>query len=215
MTTITGYTALVSAAPSIAILKNSAVTRRPTSPAMTDGQSRSSSLTRPFNMVDETSNSAVVLLCGIPASGKSTLSKEIHRYVLKTRGDTIHVIYVCYDNFIPRDLKLNNAFAGSQLADKLCEEDIAKEQTNSRSDSNAIESSNYSLWKHYRRILLVAVDRLLNIMKNKNNEFRFDSYDSTSEIEGLPPFHMFWKTFQENLSKEITNCSCFCPNDCR
>ncbi|KAK2572332.1 hypothetical protein P5673_002559 [Acropora cervicornis] len=166
-------------------------------------------------MVDETSNSAVVLLCGIPASGKSTLSKEIHRYVQKTRGDTIHVIYICYDNFIPRDLNLNNAFAGSQLADKLCEEDIAKEQTNSRSDSNAIESSNYSLWKHYRRILLVAVDRLLNIMKNKNNEFRFNSDDSTSEIEGLPPFHMFWKTFQENLSKEITNCSCFSPNDCR
>lgn len=166
-------------------------------------------------MADETSNSAVVLLFGIPASGKSTLSKEIHRYAKKTRGDTIHVIYICYDDFIPRDLNLNNAIAGSQLPDKLYEEDIAKEQTKCRSESNTIESSNYSLWKHYRRILLAAVDRLLNTMKNKNNEFRFDSYNSTSEIEGLPPFHMFWKTFHENLSKEITNCSCFSPMDCR
>lgn len=214
MTTITGYAAVGSAPPSIAILNNKAVTRLSTSPAVTDGQSRSSSLTKTFNMADETSNSTVVLLCGIPASGKSTLSKEIHRYVQKTRGDTIHVIYICYDDFIPRDLNLNEAIAGSQLPDKVYE-DIAEEQNNSQPESNTTKSLNYSLWKHYRRLLLVTVDRLLNVIKNKNNEFLVDSFDKTSETDGLPSFHVFWNAFQENLSRENRNCSCFSPNGCR
>ena len=164
----------------------------------------------------EHSNAAVVLLCGIPASGKSTLASEIQRYVRNTRGDTVHVLYICYDDLIPPDLDLNDDIAGRQLLGRDSPK-IAEEQNDTRLVSNVIDFSKDSLWKQYRRRILEAVDRILNMIKSKKKENSFDlsANGDGPEREGLPSFSEFWNIFKQNLSKENRKCPCFTSADSR
>ena len=174
-------------------------------------------------MADEGCQTAVVLLCGIPASGKSTLARNIQRHAQKTRGDVIHVIYVCYDDFIPVDLDLNESIDTSQLHDKNYAERIADENSVKKDDTcsfyGVMDSTNYSLWKQYRRRIIEAVDGILKIIESKDlhTKSSFDAGvdDDGLEMEGLPSFRDFLKTFQNIMAREERNCSCFTSTDGR
>lgn len=167
-----------------------------------------------FNMADI----AVVLLCGIPASGKSTLAEKIQQYVQETRGDTMHVIYVCYDDFIPPDLDVYGSVDSTQLRDseRIVDENGA-DQGDTCSVDGAVNSSKYSLWKQYRKLVLEAVERVLNLIRSKDQTVRFDACVDVDglKLEGLPSFQEFWNIFKESISKEGRKCSCFSSSDCR
>ena len=49
-------------------------------------------------------DSCFIIFCGIPASGKSTLAKELIHKDWKIRGKFVHFIYINYDDFIPENL---------------------------------------------------------------------------------------------------------------
>lgn len=179
-----------------------------------------------FNMADEGYQTAVVLLCGIPASGKSTLARNIQRHVQKTRGGIMHVIHVCYDDFIPVDLDLNESKLiddTSQLHDENYAERITDENSVKKGDTcsffGTMNSAKYSLWKQYRRRVIEAVDGILKIIESKDlyTESSFDAGVDMDglEMEGLPSFREFWKTFQNIMAREERNCSCFASTDRR
>jgi predicted kinase len=45
-----------------------------------------------------------LILCGIPASGKSTLAKDLIQKEWKIAGKYVHFVYINYDDFIPENL---------------------------------------------------------------------------------------------------------------
>lgn len=174
-----------------------------------------------FNMADESCRSAVVLLCGIPACGKSTLARKIQQHIQKTRGDSMHVIHVCYDDFIPPDLDFNESSGTSKPGNENDYEEITHENSVEKGDPLSLNggnnSSKYSLWKQYRRRILDAVDAVLNMIENKDKGGGFHTHGSAGvdelELEGLPSFREFWNTFLTLLSKDERNCSCFSSFD--
>ena len=163
-------------------------------------------------MANESCGVAVVLLCGIPASGKSTLAKKVQEHVQKTRGDALHVIHVCYDDFIPSNLDVNEVIDASH-------ENSGDEKNNTQSFDGAIGSSKYPLWKQYRKRVLEVVHRVLNIIEKqeKTNEIDFNSSVVVDglKMEGLPSVNEFWNAFQKRVSGDKINCSCFMSIDCR
>jgi len=172
-------------------------------------------------MADEGCGTAVVLLCGIPASGKSTLAKKVQQYVQKTKGDALHVIHVCYDDYIPSDLDVNDSIDGSQVrGEKDLERITDKNNTENSNPHNlygTVNSSKYSLWKQYRKRILEVVERVLNMIEFKDNVVRLDASVGEGELhtEGLPSFQEFWENFQKRISSEERNCSCIMSSDCR
>ena len=173
-------------------------------------------------MADEGCQTALVLLCGIPASGKSTLAGKLQRHVQKTRGDVMHAIHVCYDDFIPVDLDLNESIASSQLHDENDSERIADENSIKKVDTcsfyGGMDSSKYSLWKQYRKRIIETVDRVLNRIESKDIEsssFDASVHGDGLEMEELPSFREFWDTVQSVMSREERNCPCFTSTDGR
>ena len=179
------------------------------------------SLSPCFHMADENCRSAVVLLCGIPACGKSTLARTIQQHIQKIRGDSMHVIHVCYDDFIPPDLDFNESSGTSKPGNENDCEEITHENSVQKGDplslNGGYNSSKYSLWKQYRRRILYAVGTVLNMIENKDKDDGFHTHAGTGvdelEPEGLPSFREFWKTFLTLLSKDERNCSCFSSFD--
>ena len=49
-----------------------------------------------------------LILCGIPASGKSTLARDLIEKDWKIAGKYVHFVYVDYDEFIPENLPVND-----------------------------------------------------------------------------------------------------------
>ncbi|KAL9983574.1 hypothetical protein ACROYT_G005769 [Oculina patagonica] len=164
-------------------------------------------------MADESCRSAVLLICGIPASGKSTFARKLQQYVHKTKGDTIHTIRVCYDDLIPSDLDVN------QLQNDLEEAPGDKNSVEKSEESSLDGSSNpskYSLWKQFRKRTLEAVEKLVDMIENNLYKVEADSSDVEElEMEGLPTFQEFWDIFVKNISTEERRCSCITSKDWR
>lgn len=162
-------------------------------------------------MADERSHSAaVILICGIPASGKTTFTTNLRRYMQKTKGDSVHTIHVCYDDFIPSDLDVYGSSVAQHLQNNLEE----------MSDENSIEinSSKYSLWKKFRKLALEAVEKVMNIIENNLKKDETDESKTEweeLEMEGLPSFQEFWRIFVQSISMEERKCSCIAVNDWR
>jgi hypothetical protein len=49
-----------------------------------------------------------LILCGIPASGKSTLARDLIHKDWKIAGKCVHFIHINYDDFIPETLPVND-----------------------------------------------------------------------------------------------------------
>ena len=164
-------------------------------------------------MADERSQSAVILICGIPASGKTKFTTDLRRYMQKTKGDSVHTIHVCYDDFIPSDLDVYGVYGSS----------IAKHHQNNLEempDENSIEinSSKYSLWKKFRKLALEAVEKVMNMIENNLKKDETDESKTEGEelgMEGLPSFQEFWRIFVQSISMEERKCSCIAVNDWR
>lgn len=164
-------------------------------------------------MADERSHSAVILICGIPASGKTMFTTDLRRYMQKTKGDSVHTIHVCYDDFIPSDLDVYGVYGSS----------IAKHHQNNLEempDENSIEinSSKYSLWKKFRKLALEAVEKVMNMIENNLKKDETDESKTEGEelrMEGLPSFQEFWRSFVQSISMEERKCSCIAVNDWR
>lgn len=172
-------------------------------------------------MADESCRSAVLLICGIPASGKSTFTIKLQQYAQKTKGDSIHAIHVCYDDLIPSDLDVYRTNSANQLQSDL-EDTPNKESVESGEgsplDAN-INAAKYSLWKQFRKRTLEAVEKVVNMVQNnlcgdETDRSRTD-VDEQLEMEGLPTFQEFWNIFQTNISRDERGCSCITSNDWR
>ena len=161
-----------------------------------------------FNMADKSCRVALVLLCGIPASGKSTLASKLQDYVKKTRGNTMHVIHVCYDDFIPFDLELNEGAVYVSRNYDLVHENSSEQESNPPLFDGANVFFKYSLWKQYRKLVLETVDRALNMIENQHENAFIDD----QIVEGFPSVDEFWSILQK--SQKI-NCSCFISTECR
>lgn len=161
-----------------------------------------------FKMADASCRVALVLLCGIPASGKSTLASKLQDYVKKTRGNTMHVIHVCYDDFIPFDLDLNEGAVYVSRNYDLVQENSSEQESNTPLFDGANGSFKYSLWKQYRKLVLETVDRALNTIENQHE----NTFTDDLMAERFPSVDEFWSILQK--SQKI-NCSCFISTDCR
>ena len=192
-------------------------------PEKDDGEFVPASLDPLFNMADGGSRPvALLLICGIPASGKSTFASYLQRHMQKTKGDSLHAIHVCYDDLIPSDLDVYGS-AGSFA--KQCQKDLEE-----RTDDNSVEKnegspfgdsinpSKYSLWKQFRKLTLEAVDKIMNMMENNlNKDETFGPKTEVEELEmkGLPTFQDFWNLFLKSISTEERKCSCIASSDWR
>lgn len=161
----------------------------------------------PFNMADESCRIVLVLLCGIPASGKSTLASKLQDYVKKTREDTMHVIHVCYDDFIPIDLELNEGAVDVSRNYDLVLENSGEQGSNNPLFDDANGFFKYSLWKQYRKLVLETVDLALNTIENQQENAFIDD----QRVEAFPSVDEFWSVLQK--SQKIS-CSCFISTDC-
>lgn len=173
-------------------------------------------------MADEGCRSAVLLICGIPASGKSTFATELQRYMQKTKGDSVHTIYVCYDDLIPSDLDVHGSprSVAKQLQNDLEErtDDNSVEKDEGSPFGGSINPSKYSLWKQFRKLILEAVDKIMNMIENNLNKDETDGPKTEVEeleMKGLPTFQDFWKFFLKSISRQERKCSCIASNDWR
>lgn len=160
-------------------------------------------------MADESCQTGVVLICGIPASGKSTFATKLHQYVKRTMGDSVHTIHVCYDDLIPSDLDLYRSSDVNQA-----QNDSEWVTENSAEKSENLENpGKYSLWKQYRKYILEAVEKIMNLIQNSFCE-NVDGWSGSNldvieeKMEGLPNFREFWYIFVTSISREDRKCSC-------
>lgn len=72
-----------------------------------------------------------LILCGIPASGKTTLGKDLIKQDWEIFGKCVHFIYVNYDDFIPESLPVTD------------------------------EANSAKIWKNRRRNIINSLERLL------------------------------------------------------
>ena len=59
-----------------------------------------------------------LILCGIPASGKSTLARDLIEKDWEIAGKYVHFVYVDYDEFIPENLPVNNITHSAKWKDR-------------------------------------------------------------------------------------------------
>lgn len=170
-------------------------------------------------MADESCRCAVLLICGIPASGKSTFAAKVQRYVQKIKGDSMHAIHVCYDDLIPSDLDVYGNVANKLQSDLEGAPDKNSVENGEGSPlDGSINPSEYSLWKQFRKRTLDAVEKLMNMIENnlyKDETERSRSDEDEMKMEGLPTFQEFWNLFQTSISREERGCSCITSNDWR
>lgn len=171
-------------------------------------------------MADVGCRSAVLLICGIPASGKSTFATKLHRYMQKTKGDSVHTIHVCYDDLIPSDLDVYGCSVAKHLHNDL--EEMPNENSIEKGEGSpfdgSINPSKYSLWKQFRKLALEAVQKIMNVMENNLNKDETDGSKTETEeveMEGLPTFQEFWNIFLKSISREERKCSCIASFDWR
>ena len=171
-------------------------------------------------MADKRCRSAVLLICGIPASGKSTFATELQRYMQKTKSDSVHTIYVCYDDLIPSDLDVYGSTVAGTLTKHLEEkpDDNSVEKVEGSPFDGSINPSKYSLWKQFRKLALEAVEKVMTIIEtNLSKDETGGSKTEVKELEmkGLPTFQEFWNNFLKSISREERKCSCIALNDWR
>lgn len=174
------------------------------------------------NMADEGCRSVVLLICGIPASGKSTFASNLQRHMQKNKGDSLHAIHVCYDDLIPSDLDVYGS-AGSfakQLQNDLEErsDDNSVKKDEGSPFGGSINPSKYSLWKQFRKLTLEAVDKIMNMIENNLTKDETDGPKpevEELEMKGLPTFQDFWKVFLKSISRKERKCFCIASNDWR
>lgn len=173
-------------------------------------------------MVDERCRSTVLLICGIPASGKSTFATELQRYMQKAKGDSLHTMHVCYDDLIPSDLDVygNARSVAKQLQNDLEErtEDNSLGKDDGSPFDGSINPSKYSLWKQFRKLVLEAVGKIMNMIENSLNIDETDGSKPEGEelqMEGLPTFQEFWNIFLKSIFMEERKCSCIASKDWR
>jgi hypothetical protein len=59
-----------------------------------------------------------LILCGIPASGKSTLAKDLIQEDWKIAGKCVHFVYINYDEFIPENLPMTDFALSANWKDR-------------------------------------------------------------------------------------------------
>ena len=72
-----------------------------------------------------------LILCGIPASGKTSLAKDLIKQDWEIFGKCVHFIYINYDDFIPESLPVTD------------------------------EANSAKIWKDKRRNIINSLERLL------------------------------------------------------
>ena len=120
----------------------------------------------------------------------------------------MHVIHVCYDDFIPFDLDLNEGAVYVSRNYDLVQENSSEQESNTPLFDGANGSFKYSLWKQYRKLVLETVDRALNTIENQHE----NTFTDDLMAERFPSVDEFWSILQK--SRKI-NCSCFISTDCR
>ncbi|XP_062517353.1 L-seryl-tRNA(Sec) kinase-like [Corticium candelabrum] len=142
---------------------------------------------------------SVLLMCGIPASGKTTLAQKIvakfspgvgnsvdfHEIPLKLR-----VLHVCFDDFVSEDLQL----------------DALQRESGDDGRQGGGDQEERKVWKYERRRVLQCIERLLAILvafDGKLNHTNSGGGDDTG----------VWENFEKvvckrsNLSNLSPNCS--------
>ncbi|XP_064600156.1 L-seryl-tRNA(Sec) kinase-like isoform X2 [Liolophura sinensis] len=127
----------------------------------------------------------ILVLCGLPASGKTILSKE-----LSFQFDKIHsscekkcvLLRVSYDNILTQDVEQGIIEAGkSSVSDK------GKPSTDGKQASSA--------WKNYRLSILNCVERLLDVLLNRKN-----SMERPDHVEDK-----IWENFRSEVAMEMVS----------
>ena len=155
-------------------------------------------------MADESAPLAVILLCGIPGSGKTTLSTKLREYLKKVKRNTVHLIHVSFDDLIPSDLTVAMEVDIESTGEDHYINSVSSQDVIHFNGSNTRGLSKYTLWKAYRKRILESVGKVLGLLENKNTEDeRFEL-----EMDGLPSFEDFWNKFTESICHEERNCSC-------
>lgn len=160
-------------------------------------------------MADESGQIGVMLICGIPAAGKSTFAKILHKYVHEITDGSFHTIYVCYDDLIPFDLDLYGS-----STENPAQNGLEMETENRVGNSETLENfENYSLWKQLRKYILEAVEKIMNLLQNSpcgnGDEGSGSNLEAVElKMEGLSGFQEFWGIFLRSISKKDRKCSC-------
>ncbi|XP_048584488.1 L-seryl-tRNA(Sec) kinase isoform X2 [Nematostella vectensis] len=141
-----------------------------------------------------------LVLCGLPACGKTTLVNEFIQWKRHNIYDDTHVLHICYDEFIPSNLYED--------------EDGLSQQCMSANTLH--ETRGRSLWKWYRKLLLLSVERLVRILRidttdigsTSDGHFRLKSETRDNFHEGKTELSGFWPQFIQKLRDTGKLCKC-------
>ncbi|EDO37109.1 predicted protein [Nematostella vectensis] len=141
-----------------------------------------------------------LVLCGLPACGKTTLVNEFIQWKRHNIYDDTHVLHICYDEFIPSNLYED--------------EDGLSQQCMSANTPH--ETRGRSLWKWYRKLLLLSVERLVRILRidttdigsTSDGHFRLKSETRDNFHEGKTELSGFWPQFIQKLRDTGKLCKC-------
>ena len=163
----------------------------------------------------------VLVLCGIPGCGKTTLGQKIKDYFENTEKSSLHVLYVCFDDLIPSNLDLNERVV--MYGDTGLHRDKISGQNMETSDSNVDVkdkdnySSVFSLWKAYRKFIHTIISNLLTIFKSGHDvtEIELIRYQHYLEVEQGSDFKTSFRQcavdFVTMLTRPDRGCVC-CRN---
>ncbi|XP_031554254.1 L-seryl-tRNA(Sec) kinase-like [Actinia tenebrosa] len=138
-------------------------------------------------------NPVLMILCGIPASGKTHLANSMKKWSRRCKEDKVHVLHICYDELIPVNLDLQTSSLNDQ------KEDLEFDDLHS--------SASISAWKHYRKLIIQCVERIAQQIQ----DITFDLNEENDVVKNtfeLPSFQDFWKTFYEQTARKDMSCAC-------
>jgi hypothetical protein len=146
-------------------------------------------------MADEQEHYSPVLmiLCGIPACGKTFLANSIKEWSKNDKETNKHVLHICYDNLIPSNLDLKSSLI---------------EQKETLSCDHTPTDVRNSAWKHYRKLIIRCVERIL--MQSQN--LTFGRHEESDVLENtsceLPSIQVFWQNFLKQTARKEMACTC-------
>ena len=150
---------------------------------MTSGYKVGRAVTKFSKMED--GRGCILLLCGIPGSGKTTLARKIKDYIQFSRATSLHVLHICFDDLIPSNLDLKEQIAFEEFG-LPCQSQSSKTQTSHsnsvivdiqegvcnrlHTENGVVASSHFvSPWKTYRNRILTLTDGLITALKDRDD----------------------------------------------
>ena len=147
-----------------------------------------------YNMAAKTECGIVlVVLCGLPGAGKTTLCYRLREYLSAKETKPFHVLHVCYDALIPFDIQ-----------EEITESPSGKYSPSS--SDNPERTPDSCSWKGYRRLVLESVEDLVR-KQTGNLCLKEDTSEHNRSIPGR-----FLSKFAQEIAEEGRACDCISRN---